>query len=44
VDAFPVTVAYIGLIFFLWWRDVIREAKGGFHTLIVQRGLMIGFY
>lgn len=44
VDAFPVTVAYIGLIFFLWWRDIIREAKGGFHTLIVQRGLMIGFY
>jgi cytochrome c oxidase subunit 3 len=26
-----------------WWRDVIREAKGGFHTSLVQRGLLLGF-
>jgi len=27
----------------LWWRDVIREAKGGYHTIRVQRGILIGF-
>ncbi len=27
----------------LWWRDVIREAKGGDHTSRVQRGILIGF-
>lgn len=26
-----------------WWRDVIREAIGGFHTKIVQKGIYIGF-
>ena len=26
-----------------WWRDVIREAKGGYHTKLVQRGIQIGF-
>nr|QCQ69096.1 cytochrome c oxidase subunit 3 [Powellomyces hirtus] len=31
------------LIALQWWRDVIREAKGGYHTTIVQRGLLIGF-
>lgn len=33
----------IGQIGILWWRDVIREAKGGYHTSKVQRGIMIGF-
>lgn len=29
---------------FIWWRDVIRESTyQGNHTLIVQRGLKIGF-
>jgi hypothetical protein len=42
-------LAFIGLIpiiiiAILWWRDLIREAIGGFHTLAVQRGLTIGFY
>lgn len=27
----------------IWWRDVIRESKGGFHTNVVQTGIMIGF-
>ena len=31
------------LIAFQWWRDVIREAKGGYHTSAVQRGILIGF-
>ncbi len=31
------------LIFYLWLRDVIREAKAGFHTIPVQKGLMLGF-
>ncbi len=26
-----------------WFRDIIREAKGGYHTTTVQRGLLIGF-
>ena len=29
---------------FVWWRDVIREGTyQGNHTLIVQRGLKLGF-
>ena len=31
------------LISIQWWRDVVREAKGGFHTTTVQRGILIGF-
>lgn len=38
-----VQITLILLIAFQWWRDVIREAKGGYHTQIVQRGLQIGF-
>ena len=46
---FACYLAFIGLIpiliiAILWWRDLIREAIGGFHTLAVQRGLIIGFY
>ena len=34
----------IFFIMFVWWRDVIREGTyQGKHTLIVQRGLKIGF-
>lgn len=45
---YPVNTAYtvfpaMGLVIFLWWRDVVREAKGGFHTVTVQKGIMIGF-
>ena len=38
-------LAQIGVsqISILWWRDVIREAKGGYHTEMVQRGIQIGF-
>ena len=28
--------------FFAWWRDVVRESLGGFHTVIVQHGLRVG--
>ena len=42
INDIPQFVA-IGLIALQWWRDVIREAKGGYHTTIVQRGLLIGF-
>ena len=31
------------LILLFWWRDVIRESTGGFHTTAVQRGLLLGF-
>lgn len=27
----------------LWWRDVIREAMGGYHSATVQRSLLISF-
>jgi len=33
----------IAVIAALWFRDILREAKGGYHTLAVQRGIMIGF-
>lgn len=36
-------IALIVLILLLWWRDVLREAKGGYHTIVVQRGILIGF-
>lgn len=35
--------ALIVVALILWWRDVIREAKGGYHTTRVQRGILIGF-
>lgn len=35
--------AFILLVMYVWWRDVIREATyQGHHTLIVQRGLKWG--
>jgi len=40
---------FLGLILVLssmaiWWRDVIREATWqGYHTVVVQRGLRLGF-
>jgi len=27
------------LVVILWWRDVIREAKAGYHTTQVQQGI-----
>jgi heme/copper-type cytochrome/quinol oxidase subunit 3 len=41
------TVVVLGLIsglvvFIGWWRDVLREAHGGYHTKYVQKGLTIG--
>jgi hypothetical protein len=39
-------IGLISLIYSMcvWWRDVIREATfRGDHTIIVQRGLKIGF-
>ena len=41
--AYPFGIPLIFIIVFLWWRDVIREAKGGYHTTVVQRGILIGF-
>lgn len=31
------------MISYQWWRDVIREAKAGYHTTRVQKGILIGF-
>lgn len=43
INPLLVQLVVIALIAFQWWRDVIREAKGGYHTTLVQRGLLIGF-
>jgi hypothetical protein len=39
---FLVTLNII-VVFYLWLRDVVREAKAGYHTQAVQHGLMLGF-
>jgi hypothetical protein len=31
------------MISFQWWRDIIRESKAGYHTMRVQRGILLGF-
>lgn len=31
------------VVMIVWWRDVVREAIGGYHTSIVQQGIYIGF-
>lgn len=33
----------IALILFQWFRDIIRESLSGYHTHMVQNGLLIGF-
>lgn len=36
-------LSIILLISYQWFRDIIREGKGGFHTKTVQRGILISF-
>jgi len=43
ISYFVVALSCLSLILFVWWRDVIRESKGGYHTTRVQRGILIGF-
>ncbi len=31
------------LIAYQWWRDIIRESKAGYHTVRVQKGILLGF-
>ncbi len=31
------------LITFVWFRDIIRESKQGFHTVVVQKGIRLSF-
>lgn len=31
------------LILFVWFRDILRESKQGLHTIIVQKGLVLGY-
>lgn len=33
----------IFLISYSWFRDIVREAQGGFHTKRVQKGILISF-
>ncbi|RKO94637.1 cytochrome c oxidase subunit 3 [Blyttiomyces helicus] len=35
--------AFLLLVAFQWWRDVLREARGGHHTVRVQNGILVGF-
>jgi cytochrome c oxidase subunit 3 len=30
-------------ILFVWFRDILRESKQGLHTIIVQKGLTLGY-
>lgn len=41
-QAIPSLLAIV-IIGIQWWRDVIREAKAGYHTTVVQQGIQIGF-
>lgn len=36
-------ILIILLISYQWWRDVVREARAGYHTSVVQKGILIGF-
>ena len=38
-----IVLSNILLIFILWLRDVVREAKAGYHTIPVKNGIMLGF-
>ena len=38
-----IQILLIIIISFQWWRDIIRESKAGYHTIKVQRGILIGF-
>ena len=37
-------LGFLGVLFTMWswWRDVIREARSGYHTEVVARGLRLG--
>ncbi|HLX97632.1 MAG TPA: cytochrome c oxidase subunit 3 [Roseiarcus sp.] len=38
------TIGVAGILFTMagWWRDVVSEAQGGYHNLLVRHGLTIG--
>ena len=38
------TIGVAGILFTMagWWRDVVLEAQGGYHNVIVRHGLTIG--
>lgn len=38
-----INIILLLLIIFQWFRDIIRESKKGEHTLIVQKGLTLGY-
>ena len=38
-----IIISLLIIISFLWWRDVLREARQGDHTLKVQQGIKLGF-
>jgi len=40
---FYLHILLILLIAYQWWRDIIREAKAGYHTQKVQKSILIGF-
>ena len=38
------TIGVAGILFTMvgWWRDVVLEAQGGYHNIIVRHGLTFG--
>ncbi|MCG5234160.1 cytochrome c oxidase subunit 3 [Xanthobacter oligotrophicus] len=42
--AIPMAVGFLGVLYtmFGWWRDMVHEARAGFHTRVVDLGLRYG--
>lgn len=38
-----VSIITLLFIMFVWFRDILRESKQGVHTIIVQKGLVLGY-
>ena len=43
-DNIFINLALIMLIVFQWFRDIVRESHGGYHTVKVQKGISTGFF
>ncbi|KAJ3222632.1 Cytochrome c oxidase subunit 3 [Clydaea vesicula] len=41
---FAVSIIGILIISIQWWRDVIREAKGGYHTITITEIMLFGSF
>lgn len=45
LSALTISTVFILLTFFFWFRDIVKESTYlGFHTILVQIGIKLGFY